>query len=554
MSHERGQSTDSVSSSSSCSSQVSSGDDSVSRPEDIPIPIIATPPPPPSRASLVPPPRPPPRTKTLLSPASHPSSGPASASSSVSSLSPPPLPARRGIEQARATPPRHQSMFEPATEPLQQMTPPAMNHISPPPERKVFGAHPPPPTRIIGLGDKLPLPRRAPDASSSEEEEEEDPKIKVELLPDSSRSSRRPPLLNGHNYSESHIYVPAHHSVTAVSGHIVAVAANHRVKVFDLDRSDQPVFDLDGKDVGLEAKAKELKVTSMEFRPAMRDADRGSYLWIGTKDGHLLELDIRNGLATGMKLAVHSHTVTNIFRHGRNMVTVDETGKVLVFAPDEQGDDVRLAYTTPRVMRIAEKQNFAKMLGGWLWTSARETNGSGNASGTSRGPMVRVYDVFTPSSTGKSILPTDHLGAVTSGTILPSDPQHVYIGHEGGHISIWAIDTEDGMPQYKEAIKVSPSDVLSLEGVNDRLWAGGRKGMIAAYDVVPRPWVMTNRWMAHQELPVHRIVADSWSIEKTGRLSVYSIGRDDRLKFWDGLLGIDWIGACSNLLPLYISQ
>ena len=94
----------------------------------------------------------------------------------------------------------------------------------------------------------------------------------------------------------------------------------------------------------------------------------------------------------------------------------------------------------------------------------------------------------------------------------------------------------------EEVIKVSTSDLMSLEGVNDRLWAGGRTGMISTYDVASRPWVVTNCWQAHQKLPVLKLLVDPWSIEKLSRLTVYSVGRDERLRFWDGLLGISWIG------------
>jgi len=141
----------------------------------------------------------------------------------------------------------------------------------------------------------------------------------------------------------------------------------------------------------------------------------------------------------------------------------------------------------------------------------------------------------------RSVLPTEHLGAVTSGTILPSQPENVFIGHEGGHVSIWNRATDDGIPVCVEVIKISTSDVMSLEGVNNRLWAGARNGMISAYDVVPRPWMVTNRWQAHGKLPVLRLSVDTWSIEKLHRLTVYSIGRDERMRFWDGLLGMDWV-------------
>ncbi|KAH9931392.1 DNase I-like protein [Amylocystis lapponica] len=410
---------------------------------------------------------------------------------------------------------------------------------SPQAERKAFGSHPPPPTRTIGLGDKLPPARRAQSGSSSESEDDE--ARKVELLPDTTRASRRPPTVDCHNYSEFNIHIPAYTSAVAVSGHTVAVSNHHHLKIYDLSVSDAPIWNVDSKESGLDTKLVGFKVTALEFRPAAREGDRGCFLWLGTKDGHLLELDVRTGVVVGMKPAVHAHTVTHMFRHARSMVTMDDTGKVLVFTPDTNTDEIVLAYTQPRIVRIADKQEFAKLLGAQLWTSTRDPSAGGGVGTTSRGPIVRVYDIFTPGSAGKSLLPTEHLGAITSGTVLPSQPGMAFLGHEGGNISIWSLQTDDGVPACQEVIKVSTSDVLSLEGVNDRLWAGSRNGMIVAYDVIPQPWVVTNRWMAHQKLPVLRLVVDTWSMEKLGRLTVYSIGRDERLRFWDGLLGTDWV-------------
>lgn len=108
--------------------------------------------------------------------------------------------------------------------------------------------------------------------------------------------------------------------------------------------------------------------------------------------------------------------------------------------------------------------------------------------------------------------------------------------------------TSDGIPQCSEVMKVAISDVLSLEGVGERLWAGGRTGMISAYDVVPRPWLITNCWNAHSDLPVLRLAVDPFSIERVQRLCVFSVGRDEQVRLWDGLLGPDWIGRVI-LLP-----
>ena len=448
----------------------------------------------------------------------------------------------------RISPPSVDALHESPLEGPPITSPPPAQHrhlaqSTQPAERKTFGAHLPPPTRTIALGEKLPPARRPPSGSgSSSEEEEDEVKVKVELLPDASRASRRPPVLGAHTFTDSNIYIPAYVGTAVATGSTVASAQGHHIKIYDLSKSDSPIQDLDARALGMETKTKDFKVTSLEFRSSHKETDRGRFLWIGTKDGHLFELDLQAGVVCGMKLAIHSHAVTHMFRYGQSMVTLDETGKALVFVPDPQGDsDVLLAQTQPRVVRVADKQEFAKILAGKLWTSTRDSTSSNTAS-TSRGPIVRVYDIFTPGAAGKSLLPTEHLGAVTSGTILPTQPNRVYLGHEAGNISIWTLDTEDGMPTCDEIVKVSASDILSLEGVNDRLWAGARKGTIAAYDVTSKPWIMTNHWMAHHGLPVLRLAVDTWSIQKLGKLSVYSVGRDERIRFWDGLLGVDWIG------------
>ena len=120
----------------------------------------------------------------------------------------------------------------------------------------------------------------------------------------------------------------------------------------------------------------------------------------------------------------------------------------------------------------------------------------------------------------------------------------VYVGHEEGFISIWEIDTEDGY-RCADVMKVSATDILSLEGVHNRLWAGDRNETISAYDVSQKPWVVTNSWNAHPGFPVMKLMINHYAITKVGRLCVASIGGDDQLRLWDGLLGWDWVGEFS---------
>jgi WD40 repeat protein len=404
---------------------------------------------------------------------------------------------------------------------------------------------PPPPTRTIALGDKLPAIRPTlSDDESEESAEEEDPKSRLaNAMPDTSRSSRRPPVLRCHKYDPVQVQTQSHSAVVCAAGHVYVAASGHHVKVYDLSLSESPILILDGKDVGL----KELKATSLEFCPANAADDKGRYVWIGTKDGHMYELDVITGKVTGTRLSIHLYAITRILRYGDEIISLDDSGKVTIWTPE--AEDLRLASAQIRGSRISDRQGFVEMLAGKLWTSAREATAPG-----ARGPAVRIYDILTPGSATRSVLPTEHVGTVTSGTILPSHPNHVYLGHEGGFVTIWSTATEDSIPVCEEVMRISNSDVLCLAGINDRLWVGGRNGTIAAYSVESRPWVMTNNWVAHWNsqfaLPLQKIAADPYSIEKIGRLCVYSVGRDDHVKSWDGLLGADWQGGrFPGLLP-----
>ncbi|TFK64185.1 DNase I-like protein [Pluteus cervinus] len=486
-----------------------------------------------------PPPRPPQRQQAAVAPGDG----------SLSPIAPPPLPLRRitintaspfdetSTSQGPPKLPARPTLTPVSAMPNASLRSPISTHV-----RSVSsGRLPPPPTRTIGLGNKLPPARRPPTPSSDEESgaEEEDTKLTAAYtLPDSSRAFRRPPTLSfRETYPDPRIAVTAYSGQAVITGNHLLVSSNHHLKVYDLSISDGPVRSLDGKDVGL----KELKVTSMEVRPISQKVLRGCLVWVGTKDGHLLEVDVRTGQVTGTKFSAHLHAVMFIFRHGRSMVSIDESGKTLIFSPDDNREDISLGMTHPKIIRLSEKLDWAKMVGGKLWTASRaEQQGAGHA----KIPVIKVYDVVNSQGIPKLVFPLEHVGPVTCAAVVPSDPTHIYVGHEEGFVSVWEAESaEDGFPVCVEVMKISTSDVLCLEGVNNRLWAGSRNGIISAYDVVPRPWVVTNAWVAHPGLPVLRMIADPWGIEKTGRLCVVSVGRDEQLKLWDGLLGADWIDA-----------
>lgn len=399
----------------------------------------------------------------------------------------------------------------------------------------------PPPTRAIGLKDKLPPPRRRSSGESDDSDAEHVGNVApsrinraLEDLPDSTHCSRRLPVPSDYMFAQARVHVAATSGLAAVAGRYVVVAGHHHdFTVYDLSQGDAPAFTIDLKDLPIDWRIKDPRITAMEFRVGEGN-DCGRFLWCGGKDGHIWEFDIHLRSLVRARFA-HMHPVTQIMRNGRSMITMDDSGKVLVW---KEYQDLNSG-GQPRIARTTEKQGFVKMFGGLLWMS-----GSGGGSGTGpigsqRGPIIRVYDILSSNCTAKLVTPPDMLGAVTSGAVVPSQPRFLYLGHEGGYVSCWTFTSSDTssngipdtfdsgrpVPTCVQVVRISVSDVLSLEGVVDRLWMGSRKGMITVYDVETKPWTVTNAWQAHGELPVLKLFVDPFSPEM---VSVFLYGRTDK--------------------------
>jgi hypothetical protein len=376
---------------------------------------------------------------------------------------------------------------------------------------------PPPPTRTIAPGDKLPPARRhSGDESSDGSEDEAQPSQTVAAsasrrfqddMPDSSQSRRHLPKLG--LFPEVHISPPG--AIVLISGFWVCVA-HANICIYNTRDTLSPMHVIELEHMGLDWRAKEPRVTAMEFRAADDHEDNGRYLWCGTKDGHLFELDIWAGICTEVLIPTGGHglTVTHILRYGRSMFTMDESGKIIVFDPPENQLTPRLSKFT-RSHRSADKQSFAKILGGHLWTSS----GSGGTSvnNTTRGPPFRAYDVSSSTFATKHLFPSEPVGPALCGTIIPEQPDLVYIGHEGGSVTVWKYDSSTTQHICVQTIKISASSITCMEGVSSRLWFGTRSGTITVCETrEDSPWVVTNQWQAHSDSPVVNITVDPYSI------------------------------------------
>lgn len=372
----------------------------------------------------------------------------------------------------------------------------------------------PPPMRSAMAGCISSPPPRVEDSpraeASSDEDDDEDagtgpglpPATKriFDDFPDSTHANRRPPAF----VPDVRINSMHHVNSYAVFGRYVCTGAHH-VRVHDTQMSDRPILVVDLKDVGLDFRIKDPKVTAMCFRPVVDPADEGRYLWCGTKDGHLWELDIKSGAVTETRSFVHSSPVVHIFRHKHWLLTLEETGRLHVFEIGYTAENgITGTASTPqltRTVRITEKFTFAKMIYGRLWTATAPANRS-TTNSAARGATIRVYDPCSLGTMqpGQAIPTTEWTGAVTSATMLPLRPDLVYLGHEGGFVSVWST-LDLGCVQV---LKISSTDILALEGVGERLWAGNRKGQIHVYDITERPWRTTNTWTAHPYVQAYK--------------------------------------------------
>lgn len=355
------------------------------------------------------------------------------------------------------------------------------------------------PPRRTGYGSNDTQHENGVNGDESQEDDEDDdegvpaPAITtqaqriLEDYPDSTSANRRPPTfvpdVQVHPLHQIHAF--------AVHGRHVCTGSHH-VKVYDALMSNQAILSVDLKDTGLEFRIKEPRVTAMGFRPASKLADEGRYLWCGTKDGHLWELDVRTGEVTDTRQGVHGSAVAHILRYKQYLMTLEETGKLHVFeiSRDEDAGPKLL-----RTVRVSDRYTFAKMVGSQLWTASAPPNRS-TTNTASKGPTIRVYEPCASGSMPpvKTLYATEWTGAVTSATIIPFRPNEVYLAHEGGYISVW--DAQEFTCLH--VLKISSTDILALEGVGERLWTGNRKGQIHVYDISDRPWRTTNVWTAHQ--------------------------------------------------------
>ena len=274
------------------------------------------------------------------------------------------------------------------------------------------------------------------------------------------------------------------------------------------------------------AHAEGVKVTAMAWKPMKDVKDEGCRLWLGTNMGDIMELDIPTRQVVHTKTRAHTRgEIIKIFRHGSHLWSVDDSGSIINWRPTSSAGVASLD-APPVSYPIPRGQSASIVVGKNLWLA--------------HGKDIRVFNLTAKPDQPFSVLqrPLSEQGAgdVTCAATLSSQPNMVYFAHSDGKISVY--NQKDF--SLVGLFNVSVYKIHTMTGVGNLLWAGYSTGSIFVYDTSTTPWTVRKTWKAHSA-PVCGIVADHSSIWKLDRFNVVTLGMDNIICIWDGMLEMDWV-------------
>jgi len=217
--------------------------------------------------------------------------------------------------------------------------------------------------------------------------------------------------------------------------------------------------------------------------------------------------------------------IVKIHRCGFDLWSLDDGGKLQVWAPDINGaPNLR---NSPTTFRINPRHSCSIVVDGYLWVGS--------------GKNVDVYHPSTDPSaifnvSSRQLTASKPAGEITCAATVNCQPDRVYFGHSDGKVSIYSRSPLSCI----DVVSVSLYKINSMSGVGDYLWAGFKTGMLYVYNILTKPWRALKDWQC-SDGPVMEVVADRTSIWKNGRLQVISLGADNIIRVWDGMLEDDWL-------------
>lgn len=330
--------------------------------------------------------------------------------------------------------------------------------------------------------------------------------------PDSTQTNRRPPQ---YPYRPWQIPTGYDTRLFAVSGEYVCTTG-YVTRVWSI-KTGETLLTLPQED--------NVKCTAIAFKPAHDIVDEGKRLWLGTNIGEIQEVDIPSQRVVFTKSNAHPRReIIKLYRHASQLWSLDDEGKLHVWSAGSDG--MPSLESIPQSFRVPRGHTFSIATGGLLWYATQKD--------------IRVFQPSAATETSFQVLQRPlsqpNAGDVTSGAIMSSRPDLIYFGHADGKVSIY--NKRDFTCQG--VISVSVYKISSLAGVGDYLWAGYNTGMAYVYDTSVTPWRVKKDWLAHDH-PICGIIADPSSIWKLDRYQVVSLGLDNMIRIWDGLLQEDWM-------------
>ena len=250
-------------------------------------------------------------------------------------------------------------------------------------------------------------------------------------------------------------------------------------------------------------------------------------VWVGNSVGEIVELDVRSG-ETGpprADAAGSRRAIVKMYRFQNAVWSLDEDGRLVVWRPSGDQGVPSLHGSHPAVHRVARGHTFSMIVGGLLWHAT--------------GRELRIYN---PLGSEKSFYVTTNalgqpnLSGVSAGALLTNQPDRVYFGHIDGNVSMYSTAVPYACVGV---VKASDYKINCLGGAGAYLWAGFNTGTVAVYDTRTRPWKLKKDWPAHQG-SVFGMAVDRSSVWKLGGLQVATIGQDNAIRFWDGMLEDDF--------------
>lgn len=340
-----------------------------------------------------------------------------------------------------------------------------------------------------------------------------EPASQVTAYPDGSRANRRPPFVKKGCSELQTKYDPR---IFDACGELVCTSG-HLTRVWSL---------MDGEQLMSLAHTEGVRATAVAFKPGTDANTEGTLLWVGTSLGEIMEVEVATQRILQSKGGVHARCdVTHIYRHLNELWTVDESGTIHIWGPDIDGTP-NLSGHPHQSNKLPRGHTFSMVVGDELWHAT--------------GKAVRV---FSPSLDGSKPfqvlvrpLTADGAGDISAGTQVKTHPDQVFFGHVDGKVSIFS--TKDY--SCLSVLSVSSWKINALAGVGEYMWAAYNTGKMCVYDMGQQPWVVRKEWQAHDQ-PIVKMKADPASSYRLDRLQVISLGADNKVRVWDGLLQDDWL-------------